>query len=202
MFISGTLLSWGGEGLSVWHWVGASFEAHRSWPHSPNTRLKTFITSWAPHAFSSPFGSQQLRIPHHHATKKAPKEFPPKVACTLHRPQKARITNRQQRFHALHGIALKPIRKLWTLKLGFPLSSFLSQSFGWPLSATGSALYISIFSFLKSERSNLLLHKVRPPPKKPLSSWFQVYHRIPFILFHHLFLDVLASLDSKLSVGQ
>ena len=156
MFISGTLLSWGGEGLSVWHWVGASFEAHRSWPHSPNTRLKTFITSWAPHAFSSPFGSQQLRIPHHHATKKA---------CTLHRPQKARITNRQQRFHALHGIALEPIRKLWTLKLRFPLSFFLSQFFRWPLSAKGSALYISIFSFLKSERSNLLPHKGRPPPK-------------------------------------
>ena len=61
----------------------ALLTAHGCSPHSKltglglipaNTRLKTFITPSAPHAFSKSFNSQPSSIPHHHATQKVGKD--------------------------------------------------------------------------------------------------------------------------------
>ena len=80
MLISTVLLSRGGRWWRWRGWYGTA--AHGRPPHSKltglglipaNTRLKTFITSSAPHAFSSSFNSQSS-IPHHHATEEVGKD--------------------------------------------------------------------------------------------------------------------------------
>ena len=148
MLISTVLLSRGGRWWRWRGWYGTA--AHGRPPHSKltglglipaNTRLKTFITSSAPHAFSSSFNSQSS-IPHHHATEEVGKD---KTFVTrwLHcNDPRKEMTNVHR---ALHCIVWPPTRKLLegvrAANSAAQCHNVFHQLIGWHWFAAGQMLH-------------------------------------------------------------